>query len=68
MLKPDTLHMAVQKHVNVFTLISLTIDGWRQQRGHNLALAFLVLVEETLEAVKDGTAKHEGLPLVHHGH
>ena len=46
----------------------LTIDGGGQQGGHDLPLALLVPVEEALEAVEHGTAQHEGLPLVHHGH
>lgn len=70
LLQPLTLQAwkhktEVQKHLYVFPL---TIDGWRQKRGHNLPLAFLVLVEETLEAVKDGAAEHKRLPLVYHGH
>lgn len=50
------------------TVMTLTIDGGGQQGSHDLPLAFLVFVQETLEAVKDRTAKHERLPLVDHGH
>lgn len=46
----------------------LTIYGGRQQCGHNLSLALLVLIEEALEAVEHSTAQNKGLPLVHHGH
>lgn len=46
----------------------LTVDGGGQQRGHDLRLALLVLVQETLEAVEHRAAEHERLPLVHHGH
>lgn len=49
-------------------IISLTVDGGGQQRSHNLPLAFLVFVEETLETIEDRAAKHEGLSLIHHGH
>ena len=48
--------------------VRLTINGGRQQGGHDLPLALLVLIEEALEAVEHGTAQHERLPLVHHGH
>lgn len=54
--------------VNCHPLIPLTIDGGGQQRGHNLPLAFLVFVEETLEAVEDSATEHKRLPLVHHRH
>lgn len=45
-----------------------TINGGGQQRSYNLPLAFLVLVEETLETVEDCTTKHKWLSLIHHGH
>lgn len=41
--------------------------GW-QERGDDFSLSFLVLVQKALEAVENGTAQHERLPLVHHGH
>lgn len=45
---------------------SLTIYSGGQQCGYDLALSFLVLVQEALEAVKYSTAQNKRLSLVHH--
>lgn len=51
-----------------FSVTELTVNGGGQEGGYDLPLALLVLVEKTLEAVENGTAQHERLPLVDHGH